>query len=72
MGLGEINRPGHVGIALFEFADGGLDVTICIGHALSPASAGGTIAGDHADGGDDHGAGEIDDHDAPGTPSAGA
>ncbi len=72
VGLGEINRPGHVGIALFEDDDDGLDVTIYVGHALSPVSAGGAIDDAHADGADDHAEGEPDDHGAPATPEAGA
>jgi hypothetical protein len=43
VGLGEIGIPGHVGLALFEPNGEQSDVTILIGHAMSPVSAGGAV-----------------------------
>jgi hypothetical protein len=43
VGLGEIGIPGHVGFALFQPSGEQTDVTILIGHAMSPVSAGGTV-----------------------------
>lgn len=72
VGLAEINTPGHVGLALFEADDAGLDVTIYVGHALSPVSAGGVAADDHDDAADAHDDGPVDDHDAAATPAGDA
>ncbi len=43
VGLGEIGLPGHVGFALFQPDGDQTDVTILIGHAMSPVSAGGAM-----------------------------
>jgi hypothetical protein len=63
--LGEVNVPGHVGFAVFREGGDGTEVTVYVGHALSPVSASGGAAGDraHGDDGDRHAEGSADDHD---------
>jgi hypothetical protein len=43
VGLGEAGTPGHVGFALFQPDGEQTDVTMFLGHAMSPVSAGGTM-----------------------------
>jgi hypothetical protein len=43
VGLGEIGIPGHIGFALFQPDGEQTDVTILIGHAMSPVSADGDV-----------------------------
>jgi hypothetical protein len=41
VGLAELNVPGHTGVAVLRGDGGKTDVTIYVGHALAPVSAGG-------------------------------
>jgi hypothetical protein len=68
VGLAEINVPGHTGIAIIdedEDAPGLVTVSVYVGHALSPVSAGGGTHDDDKAGDDDEG-----HDDAETTPSA--
>ncbi|MFN8662590.1 MAG: hypothetical protein U0075_11905 [Thermomicrobiales bacterium] len=58
VGLAEARIPGHLGFALFSPEGDKTDVTVILGHAMAPVSAGGAVD-DH-----DHAAdGQADTHD---------
>lgn len=54
-GLAEMRIPGHLGFAIFTPDGDQTDVTIILGHAMAPVSAGGTVDDhEHSDGDADH------------------
>jgi hypothetical protein len=64
-GLAEMRIPGHLGFAIFTPDGDQTDVTIIIGHAMAPVSAGGAVD-DH-----EHSDGDHDDEEAAhATPAA--
>lgn len=70
-GLGEVGIPGHVGFALLQPEGEQTDVTILIGHAMSPVSAGGAApAMAEMTGGSSHQHESEEGHDAMATPAA--
>jgi hypothetical protein len=71
VGLGEIGIPGHVGFAVFQPHGDQTDVTILIGHAMSPVSAGGAMPALADTGGEpDHQHESEEVHDDVATPEA--
>jgi hypothetical protein len=79
-GLGEVGVPGHTGFALFASTADTTTVTILIGHAMAPVSAGGPVevdgvaaeqSADHADDEAEHDhEEEEDDHASDATPTS--
>lgn len=59
VGLGEARIPGHLGFAIFTPDGDRTDVSVILGHAMAPVSAGGAVD-DHDQPGD---AGQADAHD---------
>ena len=54
-GLAEMRIPGHLGFAMFTPDGDQTDVTIILGHAMAPVSAGGTVDDhEHSEGDADH------------------
>lgn len=66
-GLAEMRIPGHLGFAIFTPDGDQTDVTIIIGHAMAPVSAGGAVDDhEHTEGDGDH----DDEEAAHATPAA--
>jgi hypothetical protein len=75
VGLAEARIPGHLGFALFSPDGDKTDVTVILGHAMAPVSAGGAVddhdhaADGQADTHDDADAGHDDEEEPHATPA---